>query len=309
MLRAMRRRIPLWTVCLVASLAGGTGARAAESVRIVVLGIAQDGGVPHAGCTRACCDGDRRERVVSLGLVDEAARRWWLFDATPDFPEQWRRMQTEAPGCTLAGVFLTHAHIGHYTGLMHLGREVMGARGVPVYAMPRMQAFLEGNGPWDQLVALGNVQVAPLVADSAVSLTPRLRVTPFLVPHRDEYSETVGFVIEGPSRRAAFLPDIDKWERWDRPAEALVRGVDVAYLDATFFDGSELPGRDIREIPHPLITESLARFESLTPAERARVRFIHLNHTNAALDPGSEAAKRVRAAGCAIAREGEVFGL
>lgn len=309
MLRAMRRRIPLWTVCLVASLAGGTGARAAELVRIVVLGIAQDGGVPHAGCTRACCDGGRRERVVSLGLVDEAARRWWLFDATPDFPEQWRRMQTEAPGCTLAGVFLTHAHIGHYTGLMHLGREVMGARGVPVYAMPRMQAFLEGNGPWDQLVALGNVQVVPLVADSAVSLTPRLRVTPFLVPHRDEYSETVGFVIEGPSRRAAFLPDIDKWERWDRPAEALVRGVDVAYLDATFFDGSELPGRDIREIPHPLITESLARFESLTPAERARVRFIHLNHTNTALDPGSEAAERVRAAGCAIAREGEVFGL
>jgi len=309
MLCAMCGRFPILTVCLVASLSGAAGAHAAERVRLVVLGIAQDGGVPHAGCTRACCTGGRRERVVSLGLVDEAAKRWWLFEATPDFPGQWRRMQAEAPGCTLAGVFLTHAHIGHYTGLVHLGREVMGARGVPVFAMPRMRAFLETNGPWDQLVELGNVGIEPLAADLAVALSPHLTVTPFLVPHRDEYSETVGFVIEGPARRAAFLPDIDKWERWDRPVEDLIRGVDVAYLDATFFDGSELPGRDIRQIPHPLVAESLARFEALSAAERARVRFIHLNHTNAALDPDSDAARRVRAAGCTIAREGEVVGL
>jgi pyrroloquinoline quinone biosynthesis protein B len=218
-------------------------------------------------------------------------------------------MQAEAPGCTLAGVFLTHAHIGHYTGLMHLGREVMGARGVPVHAMPRMRAFLEGNGPWDQLVRLDNVSIVPLAADSATALSPRLSVTPFRVPHRDEYSETVGFVIEGPSRRVAFLPDIDKWDRWERPVEDLIRSVDAAYLDATFFDGAELPGRDIREIPHPLIVESLERFKGLAGDARARVRFIHLNHTNPALDPEGEAARRVRAAGCAIAAEGETFGL
>jgi pyrroloquinoline quinone biosynthesis protein B len=307
----MLRRMRGWFPLLIASLGAAmpAGAAAGSPVRIVVLGIAQDGGVPHAGCTRACCTGGRRERVASLGLVDEQAKRWWLFDATPDFPEQWRRMQAEAPGCTLAGVFLTHAHIGHYTGLVHLGREVMGARGVPVYAMPRMRTFLESNGPWDQLVRLGNVSIVPLAADSAVAPSPNLRVTPFRVPHRDEYSETVGFLIEGPARRAAFLPDIDKWDRWERSIEDLVRSVDAAWLDATFFDGAELPGRDIREIPHPLIVESLARFERLAAAERARVRFIHLNHTNPALDPEGAAARRVRAAGCAIAAEGETFGL
>jgi pyrroloquinoline quinone biosynthesis protein B len=300
---------PVLSIALLAAALPGAAPAPGSGPRLVVLGVAQDGGLPHAGCLRSCCTGGRRERVVSLGLVDPVARRWWLFEATPDFPEQWRRMQAAAPGCTLAGVFLTHAHIGHYAGLIHLGREVMGARGVPVHAMPRMRAFLAQNGPWDQLVRLGNIALVPLAADSATTLSPRVKVTPFRVPHRDEYSETVGFVIEGPARRVAFLPDIDRWERWERPIEELIRSVDAAYLDATFYDGSELPGRDAREIPLPLVSVSLVRFARLPAAERARVRFIHLNHTNPALVPGSEAARRVRAAGCAVAREGETLAL
>lgn len=278
-------------------------------VRVVVLGIAQDGGVPHAGCTRRCCTTGARVLVSSLAVVDEAARRWWLFDATPDLTLQLQRMRTEAPACTLAGILLTHAHIGHYAGLMHLGREVMGARGVPVHAMPRMRAYLAGHGPWSQLVSLGNITLMPLAADSTIALSERVRVTPFRVPHRDEYSETVGFRIEGPRASAVFLPDIDKWERWDRSVEDLVRTSDVAYLDATFFDGSELPGRDVREIPHPTMVESLTRFQSLPADLRARVRFIHLNHTNPALRERSPERRRIEAAGLRVAREGERFGL
>lgn len=284
-------------------------ASAGSPVRIVVLGIAQDGGVPHAGCLRRCCMTGARVLVSSLAVVDEAARRWWLFDATPDITLQMQRMRSEAPACTLAGVLLTHAHIGHYTGLMHLGREVMGARGVPVHAMPRMREYLAGNGPWSQLVSLGNIALSPLAADSTIALSERVRVTAFRVPHRDEFSETVGFRIEGPSKRAVFLPDIDKWERWDRSVEDLVRTSDAAYLDATFFDGSELPGRDVREIPHPTMVESLARFQSLPADLRARVRFIHLNHTNPALREGSPERRRIEAAGLRVAREGERFGL
>jgi pyrroloquinoline quinone biosynthesis protein B len=275
----------------------------------VVLGIAQDGGVPQAGCRKSCCTSGRHEDVASLALVDPASRRWWLFDATPDFPRQLERMTREAPACSLAGVFLTHAHVGHYTGLMHLGREVMGAKGVPVWAMPRMREFLAGNGPWSQLVKLRNIDVRPLAADSAVTLGDSLRVTPFRVPHRDEYSETVGFRIASPRGAVAFLPDIDKWERWDRRVEDLVAGVSVAYLDGTFFDGAELPGRDLRDIPHPFVTESLDRFATRPVADRARVRFIHLNHTNPALVRNSPERLRVERSGARVAETGERVAL
>ena len=299
-----------YLLAVVVIAASGTSA-APRTARpyVVVLGIAQDGGLPQAGCRKSCCTSGRREDVASLALVDPASRRWWLFDATPDFPRQLERMTREAPGCSLSGVFLTHAHIGHYTGLMHLGREVMGAKAVPVWAMPRMREFLATNGPWSQLDKLRNIELRPLVADSSVKLGDSLHVTPFRVPHRDEFSETVGFRIHGTRAAVVFLPDIDKWERWDRRIENVVERADVAYLDGTFFDGSELPGRDMRDIPHPFITETLDRFAALPPATRARVRFIHLNHTNPALVKSSPERLRIERSGARVAVAGERVGL
>jgi pyrroloquinoline quinone biosynthesis protein B len=209
----------------------------------------------------------------------------------------------EVPG--LGGIFLTHAHVGHYAGLMHLGREALGARGVPVHAMPRMQAFLSANGPWDLLVRLGNIELSPMREDVPVALSPRVRVTPFIVPHRDEYSETVGFRIEGPGRSVAYVPDIDKWEKWDRRLEDLVAGSDAAYLDGTFYAEGEIPGRSLTEVPHPLIVETMRRLASLPAAERGKVRFTHLNHTNPALQDGSPAARDIREKGFRIAEQGE----
>ncbi len=292
---------------LLATCACGPGRASTRAERpyVLVLGIAQDGGVPQAGCRRRCCTSGRHEDVSSLALVDPAAARWWLFDATPDFRAQLARVAAVAPACSLAGVFLTHAHMGHYTGLMHLGREAMGARDVPVWAMPRMRGYLAANGPWSQLVALHNIELRPLAADSTVTLGDSLRVTPFVVPHRDEYSETVGFRIESNRSSVVFVPDIDKWERWGRPVEALVSSASVAYLDGTFFDGSELKGRDMSEIPHPFIVETLDRFAPLALSARVRIRFIHLNHTNRAGIPGSPERARIEAAGCHVARTGE----
>ena len=280
-----------------------------DSPYVVVLGIAQDGGAPHAGCNKDCCadrwqDPSLRLRVACLGVVDPAAGRGWLIDATPDFPAQLHLLGTE-----LAGVLLTHAHIGHYTGLFHVGREVMGARGVPVHAMPRMRDFLSSNGPWDQLVRLENISLVPLAAGEPVQLNGRITVTPIPVPHRHEYSETVGFRITGPSGSALYLPDIDKWERWDRRVEDLIAEVDVAWLDGTFFDGDELPDREMTTIPHPFIVESLARFAPLASGERDKIRFIHLNHTNPALVPQSAARRAVETAGFHVAAELERFSL
>jgi pyrroloquinoline quinone biosynthesis protein B len=273
----------------------------------VVLGIAQDAGHPQAGCDRTCCATawvEGGHRVSTIGLVDPAADAHWLLDASPDFPAQEQAL----PG-RLAGVLPTHAHIGHYTGLMHLGREVMGADGVPVWVMPRMKAFLESNGPWNQLVRLGNVALKTLSDGVEVVLSPQLKVTPIAVPHRDEYSETVGFVVQGPSRRVLYLPDIDKWSRWDRPIESLVRSVDRAWLDGTFFDNGELPGRDMSQIPHPFIAETMDRLSPLSPRDRAKVHFIHFNHTNPVLDASSAATAQVERAGHHIARQGDRIDL
>jgi pyrroloquinoline quinone biosynthesis protein B len=194
---------------------------------------------------------------------------------------------------------------GHYAGLMYLGREALGARGVPVYATPRMCRFLRENGPWSQLVSLGNIELREIIPGQELALSPRLRVTPLAVPHRDEFSDTVGFRVRGPERTLLYVPDIDKWERWGTRIEDEVARADVALLDGTFFEPSEIPGRSLADIPHPLVTETAAR---IPDALRARVRLIHLNHTNPLLlDPRRLEAPALR--GLAVAREGEDFPL
>ena len=300
-------RVPLAALAALLVIASPAWPRPAAGAApyTFVLGIAQDGGIPQAGCRKSCCTSGRHERVASLAIVDPATHRWWLIDATPDFPSQLAAMTREAPACSLAGIFLTHAHIGHYTGLVNLGREVMGSRGMPGWAMPRLREFLATNGPWSQLVTLRNIEVGALAADSAITLDDSLHVTPFRVPHRDEYSETVGFRIDGSRGSVVYLPDIDKWERWDRRIEDVVAGASAAYLDGTFYDAAELPGRDMREIPHPFIVESLSRFAALPAAERKHIRFIHLNHTNPAGIAGSPERKRVEASGSRVAASGE----
>ncbi|MDX1546241.1 MAG: MBL fold metallo-hydrolase [Rhodothermales bacterium] len=284
---------------------------------LLVLGVAQDGGVPQAGrhADPAWADPARQRLTVSLGLVDPATGGRWLFEATPDFRRQLHRLDAAAPrtaGPVLDGVFLTHAHMGHYTGLMFLGHEAMGARGVPVYAMPRMAEYLRTNGPWSQLVRYENIALRDLEDGVPVRLTDRLTVTPLRVPHRQEYSEVVGFRIAGPRRAVLFLPDIDSWEDWDAAGtriEDVLATVDAAYLDGTFFADGEIPGRDMSGFPHPFIAHSLERFAALPPAERAKIRFIHLNHTNPALHPGSDARRRIEAAGFRVAAELERIDL
>lgn len=256
-----------------------------SSQHITVLGIAQDAGFPQAGCDKANCTqfwlgNEDKRHATSLGLVDKETGQSWMFEATPDFKEQLHVLETTSKAIDLSGIFLTHAHIGHYTGLMHLGHEVMGTSEMPVYTMPRMKVFLEDNGPWSQLVKFDNIQLIQQKADSAIQLSQNLSVTPFLVPHRDEFSETVGYRIESSSKKVLFIPDINKWDVWDRSIIDEIANVDFAFLDGTFFDQNELPGRDMSEIPHPFIEESLELFKGLSESERAKIVFIHFNHTN-----------------------------
>ena len=284
---------------------------------MLVLGVAQDGGVPQAG-SKAHSGWDdlvHRRLATCLAVVDPATSERWLLEATPDFREQLHLLDVAAPVSGkpgLAGIFLTHAHMGHYTGLMHLGYEAMGADAVPVYAMPRMGEFLRNNGPWSQIVDYRNIEIRPMADGSTIKMNDRLKLTAFLVPHRQEYSEVAGFIVRGPERAVLFIPDIDSWEEWDElgtSIESVIAEVDVAYLDGTFFDEGEIPGRDMSGIPHPKIAGSMERFSSLPDSERAKIRFIHLNHTNPALRVDGEVHREIVEKGFLVAMEGDIEGL
>lgn len=278
---------------------------------ITVLGIAQDGGAPHAGCQKECCadrwnDPNKRLMVVSLGIVDPNSNQTWMIEATPDFSKQLE-MLTGNDGDKLNGIFLTHAHIGHYTGLIHLGREVMGTKSIPVYAMPKMTKFLRSNGPWNQLIDLENIKIKKLNDGKKIELNKRISITPFRVPHRDEFSETVGYRIEGPNKSLIFIPDIDKWEKWDEDIVNIASENEYSLIDGSFFVNGEIPGRDMSEIPHPFIVESMEALNNIT--NKSAIHFIHLNHTNPALTIGSDAQNAINEAGFNIAKRNQIFKL
>ena len=277
-----------------------------EAQTLVVLGTLQDGGSPHMGCVKDCCATERpNDYVVSLGVIDES--KHLLFDASPDIVEQTNYLQSISPAKELE-IFLTHAHMGHYAGLIHLGRESANTNQIPVYAMPRMVQFLQNNGPWSQLIDLENISIQPIQNKTPVFVSPRLKVTPLVVPHRDEFSETVGYLIVGQSKRALYVPDIDKWDLWDIDINTLVTQVDYAFIDATFFEDGEIP-RPMSEVPHPFVEESITRFKSLATEEKNKIYFIHLNHTNPARKPFYEGRIAIEKQGYHFATFGMRFSL
>ena len=278
---------------------------------VVILGVAQDGGAPHAACEKSCCiykwnDSTLHNKVSSIGIVDPISNEVWMIDATPDFAEQLHLL-TNNNSRDLKGIFLTHAHIGHYTGLMHLGREVMGAKNTKVSVMPKMENFLRNNGPWSQLVKLENVSLTSLRDNKSVQLNSRLTITPFKVPHRDEFSETVGYKIDGPSKSLVFIPDIDKWSKWQLDIIEVVESSDYSLLDGTFYDINELPGRDMSQIPHPFIIETMNLFKNSD--KKNSIYFIHLNHTNPALDKNSKEYNNIIDNGFNVTKRGNKLNL
>jgi pyrroloquinoline quinone biosynthesis protein B len=192
---------------------------------------------------------------------------------------------------------------------MHLGREAASTKEINVFAMPRMLHFLRNNGPWSQLVKLKNITLQPILDNKTIQLSDDLSITAFLVPHRDEFSETVGYKIKGPNKTALFIPDIDKWQKWDKNIIDTVKQVDYAFLDATFYQNGEIPNRNMADIPHPFVQESLKLFQNMTAKNKAKIIFIHFNHSNPLLQNNSQAQKQVKAAGFNYAYQGMEFEL
>lgn len=288
-----------------------------NNVSLYILGNVQDAGSPHIGCKKNCCKNlfekhDYSRMVVSLGLIDFENKKKYLFEATPNLPEQLNTLSKLSNNDSTAipnGIFLTHAHIGHYAGLMYLGKEGMNSQATSIYVMPRIANFLTNNGPWSQLVQTKNISLTQLKSDSIISLSSNINIIPFLVPHRDEFSETVGYKIIGKNKSALFIPDINKWAIWQKNIIKEISKVDFAFIDGTFYDEKEINNRNMNEIPHPFVTESMILFKNLPIKEKHKVYFIHFNHTNPLLNKESEAYNKVINNGFNIAKTGEEFKL
>jgi pyrroloquinoline quinone biosynthesis protein B len=300
-----------------------TAAAPPPTPRVVVLGIAQDGGMPQTGCDCSRCaaarkDPSRARRVASLAIHIPRTGHVYLVDATPDLPAQVERIHTFRPhpaGKTdrapVDGVLLTHAHIGHYLGLAHFGFESLNTKEIPVWASPRMAAYLRANGPWSQLVRLNNIALREIQPGQAFDLEEGISIKPIQVPHRDEYSDTLAFLIRGPGKTVLYVPDTDTWATWPKPLADVIRDekVDVALLDGTFYSPDELPDRDVSKIKHPLVTATMDLLEPLVKTGKLRVRFLHLNHSNPLFEEGGAARKSLSARGFGVAEEGEEIGL
>ncbi|SNT06385.1 pyrroloquinoline quinone biosynthesis protein B [Ekhidna lutea] len=283
--------------------------------QIIVLGTAQDGGFPHIGCQNECLKAHKNPKmaryVTSLALVDPVTRQWWMFEASPDLDKQLQYFRDLTDGqypYLPSGIFVTHAHIGHYTGLMFLGKEALGAKDVKVYALPKMIEFLKSDGPWSQLVSYENVSPIVMIEDQPLPITNTITVEAFTVPHRDEYSETAGFKISTLNKGYIFIPDIDKWYKWDRKIVDMVKDVtiDHAFIDATFFKDGELPNRPMSEMPHPFVEETMLLFDSEPASVKSKIKFIHLNHTNPLLFD-KKAQNEVKGKGYDLAEQGEKY--
>lgn len=286
----------------------------AQDPFIMVLGVAQDGGYPHLGCEKECCEAawenpGLKRFVVSLALADPVEGKWFLFEATPDMTDQIRYFREISGGeypYLPEAIFVSHAHIGHYTGLMELGREAMNASNVSVYALPRMADFLKKNGPWSQLVNLNNIKVIEHQPEKIINLDENISVCSFEVPHRDEYSETAGYRISTRNKSYLFIPDIDKWNKWERDISEELDAVDIAFIDGTFYSELELPGRNMSEIPHPFILETMDMFSKSSKEKKKKITFIHLNHSNPALSK-TEVVEEIESSGFNVARQGAKY--
>jgi len=279
------------------------------NIFIYVLGTAQDGGYPHAGCEEDCCNlawenPSLKRLPSSIALINKSEKKYWLFDVTPDIKEQIHMLNQF--NCSLAGVFITHAHSGHYMGLINFGLEVMNLDNIPVYTMPRMRDYIKSNSMLNQLILNKNINIQSMQNEKRINLSQNIFIKPFDVPHRNELSETVGFEIRGSKQSIIYLPDIDSWDGFEDKLSNIIKKNDILFIDGTFFTKDEIVNRDISKIPHPEILETISHLSYLSDNDKKKIYFIHFNHTNKILS-NKESYDKVLDLGFSISKEGQLF--
>ena len=289
---------------------------AAGDVELVVVGIAQDGGVPQAGCSCERCVSALNEPANILYPVSCVIRGLdgsvHLVEATRGLSSQLGIASTSlGMGDSLIpdSVTLTHAHLGHIDGIGQFGKEAMGQRGVPLFASSSVIRVLDErrlSSPFRANETLSGASFSPTEGCGFELEFVR-------VPHRDEYSDTHAIKVIGPNHSLLFLPDHDNWgQTLEMAGAGSIRewlssmGVGFAMIDGTFWSDGELGGRDMAQVPHPTISESLELLGEKRDGD-PEIIFIHLNHTNPALDGSSNQAKYLSSLGWSIGKQGSTI--
>jgi len=286
---------------------------------VVVMGSAQDEGIPRVTCTCARCHAARRNRSFartgpSILLKNESLGSAVLIDASPDIRQQLDAYLPPLGLAHLSCLFLTHGHIGHYWGLCLFGKEGPDIRDLAVYGSAEMIDLLLNTPSIKYMVDRRNIVLNILRAGETVTLGTATRpdrsdeivVKGFWVPHRQEFTPTMGFQVTAGSRTMVYIPDVDYWSE---SVLSIIQQSDIALLDGTFYSADELPGAKIvREVPHPPIESSMGRLKEIKNMSGCRIYFTHFNHTNPVILEGPEQEK-VKQAGFELAYDGLRFFL
>ena len=280
-----------------------------QNIRAMILGIAQDGGVPHPGCYCDTCQFYWDNQIVlspsSLAIIDE--KQLHLFDVTRNLDRQLRKVGNK----NVTDIWLTHGHIGHIDGIGLFGKEVMNLKNVRLHASGLMIKLIENTPKWNKLIEDKILIPIQFNSNESIQISENLKITPIQVPHRDELTDTHAFVINGPEKSLLYLPDHDTWEETLNMVQqdSLIEwfdflGIEIVLMDGTFWSKNELSRQD--DVPHPPVVESLERLGNVKGKE-LEVFFIHFNHTNPLLIPKSNEIKKLLDSGCKIPIEGQQF--
>lgn len=275
-------------------------------MRIKILGSGQDAGIPHTGCYCDVCNKARkytkyRRLGPSIAILDKKEGFCYLIDASPDFKCQLDMVREEISEIKrngkipISGILLTHAHLGHCSGLWHLGKEAVEEKNLPVFCTSKMNQFLQSNYPFNLLIQRKNIKVREIYSNIEFDLDG-FKCIPVQSPHRNEITDTVGYSIKT-KRQIIYLPDIDYWT--DRVLDE-IRMADIALIDGTFYSRDEI--FRFGEVPHPPIKETIKFLEDAN----TKIYFTHINHTNVINRNGKER-KYIESKGFKLAYDGMVL--
>jgi len=290
-------------------------------MQLHVLGSAAGGGVPQWNCGCSNCTAAREQRLPSRTQASLAAsadgRSWVLFNATTDIRRQIERDPAlvargarESPIC---GVFLTDANIDHCAGLLEFRQA--GSFAVHSTAVVRdtlcanamFAPFAAPPRTWT-LVDDGAVEIAGL----RVSAVPVDGQLPSFAGSGRTDGAAVAYAIEdGAGVKAVYAPILLEI---GAPLRQAADRADAAFFDGSFWSDDELIAlglgtRTARQMGHAPIAGAGGSLDTVRALACPRTFYTHANNSNPILDPSTQAAAELRAAGIALVEDGAVLTL